>query len=436
MTLKTAFVNWFNTTINTYWKEVSGITVNQIIVSQNYEMINDNWTLLDDNNNPMVNEYQQEVKIIPCGIQSFIGERREIPNINIQDITIPIQMFISTEDVSAMLATLERLQDYLNATILTLTADYKGIERVFNTSLTFNLPDSDSLNTLLGMDLKEIDFEIVGVATCDCLFGNYIEYYLSLDNVNYEKVNKIEPIVSKTKTTYSNQIIGDTLVRDLPTNEVNTIAFSDIVQGENTLSNKLLMLTNVDYKELGYSTNPLDNMYIKTKYLFLDKLATFKFTSTFNRKWRKDDYIQFNSNLWLNDLAIYNSTNSVNTYPCIKQTANGQIIYYYDNALHSFTIRNADRTYAASVDTTYYKWDKETLRLYNKGVDTTFNTVVGATSDSTNYGFYLCYRPYTIDNVICTELGYSGAIGDLLGIDYSFKKKMQVWLYGKNSQLA
>jgi len=428
MTLKTSFVNWFNETINTYWKSTTGITINQIIVSQNYEMINDNWTLCDDNNIPFLDEYNNEVKIIPCGIQSFIGERREIPNIMIQDITIPIQMFVEEQDISAMLSTLERLQDYLNATIIELRADYKGIERVFKTSLTFNIPSADSLTTLLGMQIKEVDFEIVGVSTCDCIFGNGIEYYLSFDNITYEKVNKIEPAITKVKSTYSNQVIGDTLVRDLPTNEINSISFSDILTEDKKLSKQMLLLTNIDYKDLGFATNPLDNMYLKTVYTYLTDLSEFKFgasiLSTFGSyKWRKDDFIQFTTNVWLNELAIYNGV--VDTYPCIKQLATGEIRYYY-NASSYFSVRDATRTYAESVETDYYKWDKTTLRLYNKSSDATFTNIVGATSDSTLYGFYLCLRNYTIDNVICTEVGYTGSIGDLIGIDYSFKKKMQV----------
>jgi len=280
-TLKNALSKLLSDKLNQCYKEITKSDVDMFKVEYNWYYDGNNFNQYDNNGNVILDEYNHNIKYIPTALQSIIGEREEIPNVYINDITVPISMLVFDLD---LLDTLELVLNYFsNQTVgqvfdIDIQVDDKNTE-TYQFTFTIDLPDFDNFEQFQGENAKAVVFQLDGTLTQgDLVYGNDIEYELSIDNgVTYEKLIRINPGSARHFNTFTEQKIGDK--EQLSSEESNlwTFTFDILVKSKDSITYKLLPFADeVDYLKLGYENNILDSLVFKIIYKSLNLEITKK----------------------------------------------------------------------------------------------------------------------------------------------------------------
>lgn len=272
MTLKRAFTNYLNESINAIYQDINGKTAERpFIFETDYTRNDGEFIMYDDNGHIVIDDKLNFLKFIPCSVLSIIADRVEIPDIQILDAIIPIEMFVTNDKLEEVMTILSLFQDKMNAKPITLKADYQGQENVIYTVVcSFNLPDDDAFTLFNGINGKLINFQIKANITKDVIFGNDIEYFLTIDNgVTYTKLPKYDTQASKNIAEYSDQKINSQDTTSLPKSSIWTLTTNAIVKKGSPLED-LILLTDLPINL--FDENYFDNCYLKTEYVFKESI--------------------------------------------------------------------------------------------------------------------------------------------------------------------
>lgn len=283
MDLKKAITNFLNEQINDIYQEMFGATAERPFVFE-CDFTRDNrgeFELYDENGRIVVDDKLNYVKYIPSSVYSLIADRIEIPNIQILDTLIPIEMFVSNEMLEVVMQVLNTFQEKINGKPFMLkNINYQGEEKDFSIIMTFNLPSDDDFQVFNGINGKIIDFQISANITCDIIFGNDIQYELSIDNgETFEPIIKMNPQSVYALTPYSDQIIGTPRVKNTPQTAVWSLDIDAIVK-KGSIFEDLTLYADIPYTDLdiGYIG---DKTFLKTIYSFKKSIRASKFLSEY-----------------------------------------------------------------------------------------------------------------------------------------------------------
>ena len=269
MTLKQAICEYLQEQLNNEWVNLKGIGSDKpFVFTTDFTYDTGDMTLFDENGNPIFTKYNSFERYIPCSVFSIIGDRVSIPNIQILDTIIPIEMLVDNGKLDDVLICLETFQDNINAKPIVLTAFYKGQDVEYNIIMTFNMPDDDTFRNIQGMNAKIVDFQISALVTTEVYFGNSITYELSLDNGNtFTPLIRTDNSNSRVVENHTQQIINDDFSKATPKFNVWGMPITAIIS-KNTPLKDLIVLTDFPemYNILGYSENPLYNAVLKIHY--------------------------------------------------------------------------------------------------------------------------------------------------------------------------
>lgn len=270
-TLKNALSKLLSDKLNQCYKEITKSDVDMFKVEYNWYYDGNNFNQYDNNGNVILDEYNHNIKYIPTALQSIIGEREEIPNVYINDITVPISMLVFDLD---LLDTLELVLNYFsNQTVgqvfnIDIQVDDKNTE-TYQFTFTIDLPDFDNFEQFQGENAKAVVFQLDGTLTQgDLVYGNDIEYELSIDNgLTYEKLIRFEPSSTRHFNTFTDQKIGDLQQESI---EQDTLwrFITDVLVIKDTNVSKLLPYSDErDYQKIGYNIDYLDQLKLKITYV-------------------------------------------------------------------------------------------------------------------------------------------------------------------------
>lgn len=270
-TLKNALSKLLSDKLNQCYKEITKSDVDMFKVEYNWYYDGNNFNQYDNNGNVILDEYNHNIKYIPTALQSIIGEREEIPNVYINDITVPISMLVFDLD---LLDTLELVLNYFsNQTVgqvfnIDIQVDDKNTE-TYQFTFTIDLPDFDNFEQFQGENAKAVVFQLDGTLTQgDLVYGNDIEYELSIDNgLTYEKLIRFEPSSTRHFNTFTDQKIGDLQQESI---EQDTLwrFITDVLVVKDTNVSKLLPYSDErDYQKIGYNIDYLDQLKLKITYV-------------------------------------------------------------------------------------------------------------------------------------------------------------------------
>ncbi len=269
-TLKNALSELLSDKLNQCYKEITKSDVDMFKVEYNWYYDGNNFNQYDSNGNVILDEYNHNIKYIPTALQSIIGEREEIPNVYINDITVPISMLVFDLD---LLNTLELVLNYFsNQTVgqvfdIDIQVDDENIE-TYQFTFTIDLPDFDNFEQFQGENAKAVVFQLDGTLTQgDLVYGNDIEYELSIDNgVTYEKLIRFEPSSTRHFNTFTDQKIGDLQQESIEQDTLWSLILSVLVIENSNVQKLLPYADERDYIKLGYIEDYLDKLKLKITY--------------------------------------------------------------------------------------------------------------------------------------------------------------------------
>lgn len=270
-TLKKALSDLLSSKLNECYKEITKSDVDMFKVEYNWYYDGNNFNQYDKNGNAILDEYNSNIKYIPTALQSIIGEREEIPNVYINDITVPISMLVFDLD---LLDTLELVLNYFsNQTVgqvfdIDIQVDDKSTE-TYQFTFTIDLPDFDNFEQFQGENAKAVVFQLSGTITQgNLVYGNDIEYELSIDNgETFENLIRLNPASARHFNTFTDQLINNLEQESTEQDNVWNLTTDVLVKSKDSITYKLLPYTDErDYNKLGYPVDYLDCLVLKIKY--------------------------------------------------------------------------------------------------------------------------------------------------------------------------
>ena len=94
-TIKNAIRDWLQVKMNECYKAVTNDTIDMFKFETNWIYEGNLFKQYDPTTGRIIkDQFDNPIKYIPCAVQSITGERREIPNTYIADVSIPIAMLI------------------------------------------------------------------------------------------------------------------------------------------------------------------------------------------------------------------------------------------------------------------------------------------------------------------------------------------------------
>lgn len=420
MELKQAFAQYLQTQLNSTWQTITLEDVNRIVVCTNYELDENGMTLLSDDGVPLIDNYGFYEKYIPCAILSFMGDRREIPNVLLIDAIIPVELYVDVNFLDETLATLRLLQDNLNGQIIKLKAEYQNTEDAeYSIVMSYDIPDSDEFRALNGINGKIISFQISATISIDLIYGNDIEYALSIDGgTTFTDLVKVSPNHTRGNDLYTDQRIGELECGSVPNTSVWGLNLSVLMNKNDNLL-KLLYLTDMPYTYLGFASNPLDSLVLKTTYNFNPYLYMLPFNTTTIASgvtFAPNNSLHFLDFETFIDLTLYNSETGQSGSPHLVFDSTAGTISFDDINIY------ADGAFLASFSNATFSWNLDTMQLTNLSNNTyVFNACTNSAQITTYVEFYSLN--YYIQDVSLESIGYVDELGDFIALSLSFKKK-------------
>lgn len=270
-TLKKALSDLLREKLNECYKNITGSDIDMFKIEYNWYYDGNNFNQYDENGKSVLDQYNHNIKYIPTALQSIIGEREEIPDIYINDITVPISMLVFDLE---LLDELELVLNYFsNQTVgqifdLNIQVDDKNSE-TYKFTFTIDLPDFDNFEQFQGENAKAVVFQLDGTLTQgDLVYGNDIDYELSIDGgLTFEKLVRFEPSSTRHFNAFTSQQINGISQQSFEQDNLWSLVLNVLVLGDNSCTLKLLPFVDErDYKKLGYTIDYLDNLKIKIKY--------------------------------------------------------------------------------------------------------------------------------------------------------------------------
>lgn len=274
-TLKKAIGDLLNEKLNLAFRDVTKADYDIFKIEYNWAYDGNNFSQYDENGHIIQDQYHHNIKYIPTALQSIIGQREEIPGIYINDITVPISMLVFNLDLlDSLEVTLNYFSDQTVGNVYELEVQTSGENKEkFKFSFTIDLPDLDNFEQLQGENAKVVVFQLSGTLTQqDLVYGNDIDYELSIDNGNnYEKLIRFNPGSSRHFNTFTDQKIGDLEQKSTEQDNLWTLTLDVLIQSNNSITYKLLPYTDErDYTKLGYSVDYLNSLVLKIRYNMLE----------------------------------------------------------------------------------------------------------------------------------------------------------------------
>ena len=428
MTLKQAICEYLQEQLNNEWVNLKGIGSDKpFVFTTDFTYDTGDMTLFDENGNPIFTKYNSFERYIPCSVFSIIGDRVAIPNIQILDTIIPIEMLVDNGKLDDVLICLETFQDNINAKPIVLTAFYKGQDVEYNIIMTFNMPDDDTFRNIQGMNAKIVDFQISALVTTEVYFGNSITYELSLDNGNtFTPLIRTDNSNSRVVENHTQQIINDDFSKATPKFNVWGMPITAIIS-KNTPLKDLIVLTDFPemYNILGYSENPLYNAVLKIHYNDLGFDFLVDIPITLDNEFHSGDFIALNGTYVP---PTQNTFVGFGTEETISFYSNGQISFVdYEVIILRDTNGNYRNTAYESRDKNL-KYTPNFLNgeFLNSGILTfNYNGVIKNTLPSSTNLFIQRYIGDNLTkNVIISELSYDANIGDFITITMTFNDRL------------
>ena len=269
-TLKKALSDLLSSKLNECYKEITKSDIDMFKVEYNWFYDGNNFNQYDNNGNVILDEYNHNIKYIPTALQSIIGEREEIPNVYINDITVPISMLVFDLE---LLNDLELVLNYFsNQTVgqvfdIDIQVDDKNIE-TYQFTFTIDLPDFDNFEQFQGENAKAVVFQLDGTLTQgDLVYGNDIEYELSIDNgLTYEKITRFSPSSARHFNTFTDQKIGDLQQESIEQDNLWKFVTDVLVIKDTNVAKLLPYADERDYQKIGYAVDYLDQLKLKITY--------------------------------------------------------------------------------------------------------------------------------------------------------------------------
>ena len=268
MELKRAITQFLSKSLNDTYQQEYGTTAERPFVFEcDFTRDDGNFMLFDESGKLVIDQYLNYVKYIPCSVYSLIADMIEIPNLQVLDALVPIEMFVDNQRLEMAMEILSLFQQKINGVPFQLEADYQGQTQNCNIIMTFNLPSDDDFQIFDGINGKVIDFQISANITFGVVFGNSIQYELSIDNgETFEPIIKTNPNEVFVLSPYTDQIINDDRTRDLSKVASWSLSVNAIVKA-NSILEDLVLFSTIPYKYLEFG-NLLEKAYLKTYFYF------------------------------------------------------------------------------------------------------------------------------------------------------------------------
>lgn len=449
MNIKVAITNYLQQQFNDIYQEVYGVNAERPFVF-NCDFVRDdgNFRLYDSNGNLVLDQYHNEVKYIPCSVYSIIADRVEIPNIQILDATIPIEIFASEDRLEEVLLVLSLFQDRINGVPFTISADYQGSTETYNILMTFNLPDDDDFLIFNGINGKLINFQISANISVDIIYGNAIQYSLSIDGGNtFTDIVKIKPTSLLAIDTYSDQQINGERVKSTPKTATWSLTTQAIVKKNSDLR-KLIYYIDIPYGDMQDIYYTLENAYLKTTYDFTNlpiikpnseqyyiENSTLDISKGFRVKIQ--DLITFVETFAIDDSYSLKLTNSNNNYIELTLTKNStksqiQLATKIGNTTEYKTLYENRGggiinyyTQSISNDLLTFVYDTTTRGILTITQDTyTIDSDVSGTL-SVNYFYLYPYYNYYIKPVTFASLSYDAENADIIILTMELRDRLE-----------
>lgn len=384
MELKRAITQFLSEKLNDAFQHFNGLTAERpFVFATDFDRDLGEFQLFDDNGKLVIDEHLNYVKYFPSSVYSIIADRVEIPNLQMLDAIIPVEIFVPVDRVQEIIEILNYFQEIINGVPFTLTANYlDNDETTYNILMTFNLPDDDAFLTYNGINGKIIDFQISANITVGILYGNSIQYELSLDDGNtYTPIIKSTPETILEIVDHAGQIVNDSRTKSTPQTAVWTFNSRAIVL-DNSPLRKLFYYVDIPYEYLEQDYI-FEKTWLKITYNFLafiNSVSHLGLTSSVNKEYYFMDGYYFNcyqtAHTFFPNMLMQHQ-NAVGTY-YLKDIKTGLDLIKIDVDMpnHSFKLylNNVEiitngTCYGTDFDVTYlgeklasYKCDTENLK--------------------------------------------------------------------------
>lgn len=276
-TIKNAIRDWLQVKMNECYKTVTNDTIDMFKFETNWVYEGNLFKQYDPTTGRIIkDQFDNPIKYIPCAVQSITGERREIPNTYIADVSIPIAMLIfDLDSLSSVEATLTYFNDQTIGEVFNIQALYNNVETTYQFSFSMDLPDFDDFMVMQGENAKAVVFQLNGVITQNVEYGNELEYELSIDSgTTFERLLKSENTNTRIFNFGSDQRLGGYEQRAIEDDSVWTLNLSIIVQKANnnvrSISSQLIpFIYERDYTKIKkngvqvYQQDPLNRLKLK-----------------------------------------------------------------------------------------------------------------------------------------------------------------------------
>lgn len=432
MELKRAITEYLSQQLNDIYQEKYGSSAERPFVFEcDFTRDDGNFVLFDENGRIILDQYLNYIKYIPCSVYSLIADMIEIPNLQILDALVPIEMFVDNQRLDMAMSILALFQQRINGVPFTLTADYQGTTQTCNIIMNFNLPTDDDFQIIDGINGKVIDFQISASITFDVIFGNSIQYELSIDGGNtFEPLIKTNPSENFVISPYTDQIINDDRTKDLPKVATWSLSLSAIVK-QNSILETLIPYASVPYSFLdtGYI---FDKTYLKTNFLFKDKLVADKYLSTFANETpliphSKIDLEQIRTLISPNSVADGEATFSLGNNLTLRFVKTNNVLWF--RIFEGANVRNTllvDTSWSTSFEDDYFIFSQENKTLTLKKQTNIRQVSNTYTLDNPNT-FGLVVAPnYFIKPVLITQITPDFSNADIASVQLEFKDRVEI----------
>ena len=430
MELKKAITLFLSKELNDIYQDIHGLTAERPFVFEcDFTRDNGDFMLFDESGKLVIDQYLNYIKYIPCSVYSLIADMIEIPNLQVLDALVPIEMFVDNQRLEETMRILSMFQQEINGKPFQLAADYQGVTQTCNVIFTFNLPSDDDFQIFDGINGKIIDFQISANIAFDVIFGNSIQYELSIDDLEtFEPLIKTNPSETLVLTPYSDQIINDDRTRDLPKMATWTLSLNAIVK-KDTITETLVPYANIPYRYL--DDYIFTKTWLKTNFLYKEHLRP-------NLSFASID----GSHIWHG--CTINLTDIIDALKNSQATTSGNLSGDGHNIL--FQSNNGDVTVAIFQggflletiydyqDDTYKDYEDATISIkttLNVGVDParkecilTYYSYFQATFSNTFGDGEVVYPNYFIKPVLITQITPNFENADIASLELEFKDRM------------